>query len=195
MDLILQPSATRCAVTGAPFQAGDRVVSVLGRDGAGIICRWDLLLSAEEQFASPPAALCRWVHAFKPRDLDDNPERALKLTAENLFLTLCDPAAEIDSVNTPLLQFLALMLERKRLLRPKGLTADGAKRIYEHAKTKQLFEVPAGELTAEFFRKVQEQLGVLVGEPKKTAPVAPAAATPEEPASAPAPAVAPPTAG
>jgi hypothetical protein len=167
MDLILQPSSTQCAVTGTAFQEGDRVVSFLGQDAAGVVARWDMLASAEDQFAVPEHEICRWVHVFKPREKEENHERTLKLGAESLFTTLCDPAVELSEANVPLVQFLVLMLERKKLLRPKGLTADRARRIYEHAKTKQLYEVPVGELTPEFFVKVQQQLGVLVGEPKK----------------------------
>ncbi|MBK8475715.1 MAG: hypothetical protein IPL39_05230 [Opitutaceae bacterium] len=176
MDLILQPSATQCAVTATPFQEGDRVVCFLGYGADGQVARWDLLASAEADFTLPDRTICRWVHVFKPRSKDDNPERTLKLGAETLFTTLCDPAAEVIEANTPLIQFLTLMLERKKLLRPKGLTADRARRIYEHTKTKLLYEVPVGELTPEFFMKVQEQLGVLVGEPKKKAEAAPVAA-------------------
>ena len=68
--------------------------------------------------------------------------------------------------NTPLLQFLALMLERKRLLRPRGRTADGERNLYEHLRTRQMYEIPAGDLSPEFFVKIREQLGVLVGGPK-----------------------------
>ena len=160
-------------MTGTPFQDGDRVVCYLGYAPDGQVARWDVLAAVEAQFAAPERTICRWVHVFKPRTKDDNPERTLKLGAESLFTTLCDPAAEVIESNTPLIQFLTLMLERKKLLRPKGLTADRARRIYEHAKTKQLYEVPVGELTPEFFVKVQEQLGVLVGEPKKKSEVAP----------------------
>jgi hypothetical protein len=63
-------------------------------------------------------------------------------------------------------QFLALMLERKKILRPKGRSPDGARNRYEHARSKVIFEVPAGELTPEFFVAVQAQLSVLVGAPK-----------------------------
>ena len=178
MDLNLQPSAPQCAVTGMAFQEGERVVSFLGRDAAGLVVRWDVRAEAESQFTVPPAAICRWVHLFKPRAQVENADRALKLTAESLFLTLCDPAAEPSPANTPLIQFLALMLERKRLLRPRGLNTDRTRRLYEHMRTKQVYEVPAGELTPEFFVKVQEQLGVLVGGPKPR---------PEAPAGAPAP--------
>jgi hypothetical protein len=117
------------------------------------------------------------VHLFKSRK-DENPERSLKLNAENLFFTLADPTNELNVESTRLVQFLALMLERKKMLRPKGLSADGARNVYEHAKTKQIFEVPVGELTPEFFVAVQEQLTVLVGAPKPKAPVGEAAAAP-----------------
>jgi hypothetical protein len=75
-------------------------------------------------------------------------------------------------------------LERKKILRPKGRSADRERNVYEHAKTKQLFEVPVGELTPEFFVAVQEQLSVLVGTPKPKAGVAAAAAQPPAAASA-----------
>ena len=74
------------------------------------------------------------------------------------------------------MQFLALMLERKRVLRPKGRSADGSRNLYEHAGTKQLYEVPAGELSPEFFMAVQAQLSVLVGSPKAKGEAAAAAA-------------------
>jgi len=68
------------------------------------------------------------------------------------------------------LQFLALMLERKRLLRPRGRTADGERNLYEHLRTHQLYEIPAGDLSPEFFVKIREQLGVLIkGSEKKAA--------------------------
>ena len=44
--------------------------------------------------------------------------------------------------------------------------------IYEHAKTKQVYEVPVGELSPEFFLAVQEQLSVLVGSPDHNVKVA-----------------------
>ena len=124
---------------------------------------------------------CRWVKAYKPRRGDENNDRALKLTAENLFFTLADPTTEPSPENTRLVQFLALMLERKKVLRPRGLTADGLRNRYEHAKSKQIVEVPAGDLTPEFFVAVQEQLTVLVGAPKakeKPSSDAPPAAEP-----------------
>jgi hypothetical protein len=172
MDMNLQPLAQACFLTGAPFAEGQRVASYLVRDGmTPEVIRYDVLESAAAGFAPPGFVACRWVHAFKPRRAGENPGRALRLTAENLFVTLADPLTDPTPENTRLLQFLALLLERKRQLRPRGRTPDGEKSIYEYARTKQLYEVPVGELSPQFFLQVQEQLSVLVGPPKvKVAP-------------------------
>jgi hypothetical protein len=169
MEMHLQPLATTCSVSGQPFLEGARVASFLVRATTLEVVRYDVLEEQAGDFAPEGFVACRWVQAFKPRRAGDNPDRALKLSAENLFLTLADPGNELNAESTRLVQFLALMLERKKLLRPRGRNADGTRNIYEHAKTKQLFEVPVGELTKEFFVAVQQQLSVLVGEPKPKA--------------------------
>lgn len=208
MELNLHPIATKSFVSGREFAEHDRVVSYLvqetvnpgdGRKSMAVVRRD--LLEAEDppsfldgnygaaslppltlQAESPAPAekvfvYCRWVTDYKPRRNDDS-ALALKLTAENLFLTLAIPAgsdspadsspltASGSSLNTPLLQFLALMLERKRLIKLRGLTEDGGRQIYEHMPSHQMYEVPVGDLNVEFFQKIQEHLGVLVGTPK-----------------------------
>lgn len=180
MELSLHPIATLCFVSGRAFAEGDRVVSYLVRELSGEIARRDLLEAEDGKFMPPAFVYCRWVVDFKHRRAEENADRTLKLTAENLFVTLADPANEPNAANTPLLQFLALMLERKKLIKPRGLTEDGARQTYEHMKSHQLYEVPVGTLDETFFRNIQEHLGVLVGEPKvKSAPVVatPAGAT------------------
>ena len=179
MEMHLQPLATTCFVSGEAFVDGARVASYLVRSGAALeIVRYDVLEAHAANFAPDGFVACKWVHAFKSRRPGDNADRALKLTAENLFVTLADPTAEPTPENTRLVQFLALMLERKRILRPRGRSADGARNRYEHAKSKAIFEIPSGELTPEFFVAVQEQLSILVGTPKpKPDATAPAEAT------------------
>jgi hypothetical protein len=178
MDLNLQPLATASFVSHQPFAAGDRVVSYLVRGPELQVLRYDVLADQADAFVPEGVVACRWIHVFKPKTHDENPERTLKLTAETLFLTLADPANELSPENERLVRFLALMLERKKLLKARGRNADGTKDIFDHGRSKQSFEVPAGEMTPEFFAAVQEQLGLLVGEPKaKAAPVATPAAT------------------
>jgi hypothetical protein len=166
MEMNLQPLATTCAVSGEPFVEGARVASYLVRTASLEIVRHDVLEAHVANFVPEGFVACRWVQPYKPRKAGENADRALKLTAENLFATLADPATEPTPENTRLLQFIALMLERKRVLRARGKSSDGLRTRYEHAKTKQIFEVPIGDLTPEFFVAVQEQLTVLVGAPK-----------------------------
>ena len=168
MELSLQPLAASSRVSHRPFAEGDRVVSYLVRSVTNEIERHDVLAAEDVDYRPAGFVFCRWAQLWKPRKIAENSERTLKLTAENLFLTLADPANEPNPANTPLLQFLALMLERKRLLRPRGVTADGERNLFEHVRTHQMYEIPAGELTPEFFVQIQEQVGLLVGSPKKT---------------------------
>src|SRR5664279_1073460 len=94
MELNLQPLAATSRVSSRPFTEGDRVVSYLVRSVINEIVRYDILLDEDAGFRPEGFVFCRWVHRFKPKNLEDNPERLLKLTAENLFLTLADPANE-----------------------------------------------------------------------------------------------------
>ncbi|MBP6864506.1 MAG: hypothetical protein KBC32_04460 [Candidatus Didemnitutus sp.] len=189
MELNLHPIATKCCVSGREFAEGDRVVCYLVREADGLTGRRDLLESEDANLPAPAEIYCRWVISYKPRRGEENADRALKLTAENLFLTLADPANPPNEANTPLLQFLALMMERKKILKPRGVSADGMKNIFEHMRLRQMYEIPAGDLNAEFFVKIQGQLDVLVGAPKKkpeeAKPAAPAAASQPPPASEP----------
>lgn len=176
MEMHLQPLAASCAVSGESFVEGMRVASFLVRSGAALeILRYDVLEAHAGGFTPDGIVACKWVQVFKPRRHDENPDRTLKLTAESLFVALTDPATEPTPENTRLVQFIALMLERKKILKPRGRSKDGERNLFEHAKTKQIFEIPVGELTPEFFVAVQEQLSVLVGAPKPKAEPPPSA--------------------
>jgi hypothetical protein len=169
MDISLTSLAPRCQVTGRDFAEGDRVVSFLLRAGdpaaPEALLRHDVLAAELANYQAPGAVVCRWTQAYKPRKAGENPERNLKLTAEHLFLTLSDPATERSPETERLLVVLAMMLERKRVLRPQGRVGTGseARLRYEHARLKSRHEVTAAELSPEFFLSIQEQLAALVG--------------------------------
>ena len=167
MELTLHPLAKTCRASGRSFEEGDRVVCYLVREAGGEIGRHDVLASEDAAYAKPAFVFCTWSVAFKAKRAEENPGRALKLTAESLFLTLADPLAEPNETNTPMLQFLALLLERKKILKPRGLTADRAKQIFEHGRSHERYEVPVGTLDEAFFVRIQSQLDLLVGSPKR----------------------------
>jgi hypothetical protein len=170
MEVNLQPRAASCFVSGHPFREGDRVASLLARTDSGDIVRYDALESNAGSVQPGGFVVCRWVQAFRPSLREENPDRALKLTAETLFLTLADPATEATPETERLVRFLALLLERKRLLRPRGRSPGGSRDLYEHSRTKQVYEVAAIDLSPEFFVAVREQLSVLVGESRTPGP-------------------------
>lgn len=185
MDLHLPGIATECFVSGNAFVEDERVVSRLLRsDDDSEVTRLDVQADAEDQLKVSGRVACRWTQLFKPKVAVDNPEKDMKLTAENLFLTLAAPDNELSEPDGRLVQFLALMLERKRLIKPRGRNEDGTKEIYIHRGSKGLYEVPVGELTPEFFIAVQDQLSVLVGMPEESSEVA-AAVDSESKAEAP----------
>ncbi|GAB5562128.1 MAG: hypothetical protein SynsKO_37750 [Synoicihabitans sp.] len=182
MDLHLPGMATACFVTGEAFAEDERIVSrLVRRHEDGEIIRIDIQLGAEDQLEVPGRVACRWVQAFKPKVAEENPEKEMKLTAENLFLTLAAPDNELSADDARLVQFLALMLERKRLVRPQGKNEDGTKDVYVHRGSKTRCEVPVGELTPAFFIAVQEQLSVIVGMPEVEDEAAPKTDQPAEP--------------
>lgn len=194
MELTLHPLAKTCRISGRAFAEGDRVISRLVREESGEVARHDVLASEDAGYVKPSFIFCTWTLPFKLKRAEENPGRALKLTAENLFVTLADPLAEPDEANTPLLQFLALMLERKKILRPRGMTTDRARQVFEHVKTHQRYEIPAGTLDEAFFIKIQGQLDLLVGGPKRPPGTAAAPGATSEPPT-PAPEAAPAIAG
>jgi hypothetical protein len=179
MELNLQPRALTCFVSGEPFREGDRVASILARTDAGAVVRYDALESNAASLVPEGFVACRWVQVYKLQPKEENADRALKLSADTLFQTLADPSTEPTPETERLVRFLALLLERKRLLRPRGKSPDGVRDVFEHARTKRLYEVSALDLSPQFFIEVREQLSVLVGEPKP-AQAAPAALAPSE---------------
>jgi hypothetical protein len=169
MELNLHPIATKCFSSRRDFQEGDRVVCYLVREENGQAGRRDLLESEDGNVTLPLEIYCRWVVNYRPLPVGEDSDRQLKLTAENLFLTLADAANPPSDSNTPLLQFLALMLERKRLLKLRGMSADGQRQLFEHMPSHQMYEVPAGTLDEAFFVRIQEQPKAKV-EPAAVAP-------------------------
>lgn len=166
MELHLKPQAETCQISGHVFQEGDRVVSALVRDAAGEFSRWDVLADCEAESAPRGEVLCRWTRIYRPAPVQVDQERELKLTAEALFLELTDAQTEEPGgadANADLKRFLALMLERKRVLKQRGVSENREHIRYEHMPSKRMVEVPAGEMDANFFLEMRAKLGVLLG--------------------------------
>jgi hypothetical protein len=166
MELHLQPRSASCCVSGKEFAEGDRVVSFLVREGAELK-RLDCSAEVETQGVVSGEVLCRWTRVHKATVRAGSADRELRMTAESLFLALTEEGNPLEE-NADLKQFLALMLERKRVLKARGRSSEG-RPLFFHAASNRTIEVPAGEMDAAFFVAVREKLGVLLGEPASPA--------------------------
>jgi hypothetical protein len=163
MELNLQSLAPECRVTGKPFEEGDRILCILVRLPDDTVCRIDVLEAAEPDLELPGESLCRWTVVHKPEPPVENVEQTVRLTAENLFLELTSPGEDMPVENHSLVRFLSIMLERKRVLRPRGQSEDGAWKLFEHGPEKTMHRVPAGEITAESLLAIKDQLEAVLG--------------------------------
>ena len=165
-DWQIQPLAKTCAVTGAPLQPGDRVTSFIYRDAEGAMGRADVAESAAVGFAWPGAPMGRWTREVKTGAAEEREnQRQAVASAEEFFLSLFEDhgeaAASAEGADT-LKQVLALMLERKRVLKRVRPGEDGSQ-VYRHAATDREVTVPMHDPDPQDLVELQGQLGQLFG--------------------------------
>lgn len=167
----IKPFSHRCVVTANPFEAGEQYVSYLVIDDNNELQRFDVSAEHDEEFQPEGELLCRWRQVYKKEPEKDDSARKQRETAEGLFLSLYEDAGEqAGEEEEPggeegeiMKKFLSLLLERKKILRPRGDSPDGAFRLMEHARTKAIYPVPAGELSPNEFMRIGDRLNELVG--------------------------------
>jgi len=159
MEWHIAPISRKSAMTDTAFEKDDRVASLLIRQEEEIV-REDVLESEEASFEYEGELICRWTQIHKPRSNEEKEaQEAMKLTADNLFISLFDGEEGPTQENAKLKHLLGLMLERRRLLRVKA--RDPAFTHYIHRPTKNEYSVPNVELDPEFFIENQEKLAFL----------------------------------
>lgn len=184
----IKPFSHRCLLTGEPFADGRRYVSWLVQEDDGELRRYDISAEKEAEFAPTGEVVCRWRQIYKKAPECKTPDQKQKETAEGLFFSLfendpaeSEPPAENDGMDNAatapkdeaastatsenpeaMKKFLALLLERKRILRPRGISPDGKFRIMEHARSRSIFMVPAGDLRQEEIMEITGRLAELV---------------------------------
>lgn len=163
MDWQIKPLARECAVSGKPFEIGDEVVCFLFRDEEGQLQRADVAAPKVEEFPRPDAVLGRWGREVKPRSEEEREARANALaTTEELFLSLFQQdSPELADDRELFKQVLALMLERKRILRSQGRPVDGVQ-TYLHVRSKEIYPVQATDPDPSALMRIQEELNMLV---------------------------------
>jgi len=158
----IQSPARQCAATGAEFQEGDRIASILlWRTGAGAYERIDTLASEPApEIPEDANVLSSWKAAYKA-PLPPTPETLSKDDAEGLLRRLLaarDPAQENACY------ILGLMLERKRLLKELDRRDVEGKPvlIYEHLPSGETWIVPNPPLRLDEMDRIQTEVGQLL---------------------------------
>jgi hypothetical protein len=173
----VRPGAKASTMSGNPFSEGDRIVCLLfATDQPGELGRADLLEAELETFKLTGTLLGRWSRIVKSAaDEAKEAQRMTAASAESLFFSLFDDveaevvavAEEVDpqqaqALREVLQHFLALLLERRRILKAVGRRSLEGKQSYWHPKEKRSFEVPICELSPTSIAQIQDVIGELI---------------------------------
>ncbi|MDB6153245.1 MAG: hypothetical protein JWL90_1698 [Chthoniobacteraceae bacterium] len=161
IDWSIQSRADRCSLTGKTFEDGEYFYTVLYDENAGFR-REDLSEAAwKERKEEGVKPFSFWRSKFEVPP-PAPPEALGKQTAEELLRRyMADNTPEHLNVR----YILALMLERKRLLKEVETKtgADGLlTRIYMHSKTGEIFVIPDPQLHLDQIMVVQTQVAELL---------------------------------
>ena len=158
----VQPLSRKCAVTGEPLKPGDHVVCVVVKPVGAEIARLDVAEERLAEFKPDGIVLGRWKRDVKERDDEDREtRRRLLATREEFFISLFSDPSDPEGDKAVLKQLLALLLERKRVIRAVGAPV-GAIQLYRHVRSGEEYAVPVGDISPEQVARVQNALEVLV---------------------------------
>lgn len=157
----IQSRAEKCAATGEPFTGGEHFYTLLfwGKEG---LRREDLSESAWKARNENIQPFSFWRSKFE-LPVQSPAEPLGKQTAEDLLRRYMQEGTAQHATTR---YILALMLERKRLLKQTDVNqdADGSRTlIYEHAKTGEVFVIPEPQLRLEQLEQVQTEVAALLG--------------------------------
>ena len=161
MDIAIRGVGETSMHSGEAFTPGEAVWSCLYRSEAGHIERGDVRLAERGVMNWPGTIICQWGHRFREKEASEAEERRAALqSADEIFLSLFEsleegPDAVAEASRDRLKFFLALHLERKRVLKPLG------GRRFRHMPTKRELLVPDMDVTSELIADFQEEISLM----------------------------------
>lgn len=158
MDWQVKSASSLSDVSGRTFKRGERIVSFLLRDENGELRRSDV--SEEESHEHRPmgTVLARWEQEKREKISETDAKRQSLQNSLGLFLSLFEVDEEGMEERKVLKYLLALMLERKRILKPTGFKQGERIQCYEMKDPKGSFEVSVVDVTAESVARIEGQL-------------------------------------
>lgn len=154
-DWPIKHRADACARTHRAFEPGEQFYTLLFREGDGFR-REDLSEEAWTQRNENILPFSFWKSRYEPPPAEP-PETLAKENAEEILRRLL---AENDPAHVNACYVLAVMLERKRVLKQiKSEQSEGRPvLIYEHAKSGDVFIVPDVHLRLDELEQVQNEV-------------------------------------
>ena len=156
-DWEIHKRSAACTLTQRPFDEGELFQTALYREDSGFR-REDVCEEAWSTLPEKPQPFSVWRSKYEPPP-PPPPEPLAKQDAESLLRRLITENTE-GSKNARYI--LALMLERKRLLRPIP-SEDSDILVYEYSGTGETFLIPNPHLTMEQIPEVQREVSSLLG--------------------------------
>lgn len=148
-----------CSRTGREFAEGEFFYTLLYREGEGFR-REDLCEEAWNERNDNLQPFSFWRSKYEP-PAPPPPEPMAKDDAEGLLRRLVQ---EQNPAQSKARYILALMLERKKLLRPMESNDDDVL-VYEHVQSGEIFVIPNPRLSLEQIPEVQREVGELLSGP------------------------------
>lgn len=160
MEWSIRSLSKRCGVSGEPFSDGDAVMCFVFKTKSGEIERMDVLERNVPALKDPPGTLVgfwRRVFSSDPAAFADAKQKLI--SQEDFFFSLFDvPPSEDGEI---LKQFVALYLERKRVLRVSGTPKNGFQN-FVHIKSKKEFSVPVRDADPETLARLASVIDAFI---------------------------------
>ena len=144
--------------SGREFLKGERIISFLVRTEEGNLVRADILEEEKEVYQSPGVVLGWWGSWLNEEEDNFEGNSGETASVEEFFLSLYDDEDRELEEKAILKYLFAIMLERKRILKPVGREDPGNPQTYLMRKLGRKFIVPRVDVTAESVTRVEEQL-------------------------------------
>lgn len=165
MDWNIRAHAHACQVSGEPFKDGDSYHTLLVYAGREGYQRLDVCERVwNEQFSDNASQregyVSHWQGTYRVPP-PPPPEPIKKENAESLLRKLVELGDERYLEAT---YILAVMLERKRILKVRDQLMENGRRtfVYEHVKTKEMFTIPDMNLRLDQLEAVQREVAHLL---------------------------------
>ena len=164
LDWQIKPLAKKSALSEREIAPGDTVVCAVFVNEFGMLDRLDFHKDEFDVSKVAGKIIGKWERVVSEHpEADERMARRMSLeSSEDFFVSLFDEnsAVETDEVDV-VKQMLALLLERKRILRAVGRPVNNVQK-YIQPSTKREFSVPQKNLDEDLVIKIQSQLGSII---------------------------------